>query len=238
MGDEVREGDRAVAPAHRPDERTRLEAEVLFVVRWDGSPAQVTLGDSSGVAAFDAAAMAAVSGERPYPVPPIDVYGDDGVAHVRWVFRRDRQLCSQGSIRRMEAPLAEALPRLFLQGRVKEAMLRVVRESRAGHAEAVSEFARAYLAQPFTDPIADAHAAAALATSGDLRVAARLQRALARPDTMSIAAPAAAAAKMDLCAARAAGPRGTERRTPLCPRAARCEPRVCSSRRTRPAYGS
>ena len=188
-------------PATDPVNAPNLEAEVLFVVRWDGSPAQVTLGDSSGVPEFDAAAMAAVSGDRPYPVPPIDLYGDDGVVHVRWLFRRDQHLCSLAEIRRMEAPLAEALPRLFVQGRVKEAMLRVVRESRAGHADAVSAFARAYLSRRFSDPILDAHAAAALATTGDPRVTARLQSALARPDTMPIAAPAAAAAKMDLCAA-------------------------------------
>jgi TonB family protein len=190
-------------PNDRLNDRT-LEAEVLFTVRWDGSPAQITVSSSSGVEEFDAAAMAAVKGDRPFPVPPIDVYGDDGVAHFRWIFARDRRLCSGGEVRRFEAPLKDALPRLFVQGRMKEALLRVARYTRGGDPDAMTEFARAYLARPFADAATDARAAAGLARADDARAIDRLRAALARPDTMPIAAPALAARKIDLCAVVAA----------------------------------
>ncbi|HVZ85955.1 MAG TPA: TonB C-terminal domain-containing protein [Polyangia bacterium] len=188
-------------PATDPLNNPKLETEILFTVRWDGSPAEVTVTEKSGVPLFDQAAVAAVKGHQSFPVPPIDVYGDDGVAHFRWVFSRDpARLCSDGEVRRVEAPLAEALPRLFVQGRVKEALLRVARYTRAGDANAMSTFARAYLAQPFPEPVIDARAAAALAYTGDARQESRLRPALNRPETVSIAAPALAALKVDLCA--------------------------------------
>jgi TonB family protein len=192
-----------VASKRPPNDRLNnptLVAEVLFSVRWDGSPAQVTVSSSSGVAEFDEAAVAAVKSDSRYPVPPIDVYGDDGVAHFQWTFARDHRLCSGGQIRRSEAPLREALPRLFVQGRMKEALLRVARYTRGGDPDAMSEFARAYLARPFPDPMTDARAAAGLARADDARAADRLRAALARPETMPIAAPALAALKIDLCA--------------------------------------
>ncbi len=175
------------------------DAEVLFVVRWDGSPAEITVSESSGVAAFDQAAVEAIRGTRRYPVPPVDVYGDDGVAHFRWIFSRDARLCSGGEVRRVEAPLAEALPRLFYQGRIKEALLRVARYARAGDLTAMSTFARAWLQRPFPDAAIDARAAAALARAGDTRQVERLKRALDRADTVELAASALAAAKVDLC---------------------------------------
>src|SRR5205814_9379151 len=115
-----------------------LEAEVLFTIRWDGSPAEVTLSKSSGVPAFDRAAVAAVRGERPYPVPPLQVFGDDGVAHFLSRFARDQRLCSGGAVRRREDRLEDALPRLFVQGRTKEALLRVIRYMHDGDPTAMS----------------------------------------------------------------------------------------------------
>jgi TonB family protein len=187
-------------PPTDPLNNPKLETEILFTVRWDGSPAEITVTESSGVPAFDQAAVAAVKGDQSFAVPPIDVYGDDGVAHFRWIFSRDpSRLCSGGEVRRVEAPLADALPRLFLQGRVKEALLRVARYTRAGDTNAMSTFARAWLARPFPDPVVDARAAAALASTGDIRQEGRLRRALNRPETVGIAAPALAALKVDLC---------------------------------------
>ena len=190
----------AKRPPTDPLNKMSLETEILFTVRWDGSPAEVTVAQGSGVAAFDQAAIAAVKGDRPFPVPPIDVYGDDGVAHFRWILARDARLCSGGEVRRVEAPLAEALPRLFYQGRIKEALLRVARYTRNGDGGAMSTFARAWLVRPQPDPALDARAAAALAHAGDARQADRLRPALNRPDTLPIAAPALAALKVDLCA--------------------------------------
>ncbi|MES1208123.1 MAG: TonB family protein, partial [Pseudomonadota bacterium] len=189
----------ATRPPTDPLKRAN-DAEILFVVRWDGTPADITVTESSGVPAFDQAAVAAVRGTHPYPVPPVDLYADDGVAHFRWIFSRDARLCSGGQVRRLEAPLADALPRLFYQGRIKEALMRVSRYTRDGDTSALSTFARAWLQRRFSDPALDARAAAALANAGDARQADRLKPALDRPDSVDVAAPALAAAKVDLCA--------------------------------------
>ena len=123
----------AKQPATDPLNRPGLRAEVHFGVRWDGSVSDVVVNQKSGVDAFDKAALAAVRVDRRrYPPPPAELFGDDGVAHFRWVFARNHDLCGDGSVRRVEAPLAEALPRLFVQGRIKEAMLRAARDSRGG----------------------------------------------------------------------------------------------------------
>jgi hypothetical protein len=200
-------------PASDPINNPRLQAEVLFTVRWDGSPAEVTVSEGSGSAEFDQAAASSVKGGLPFPVPPIDVYGDDGVAHFRWIFARDYRLCSGGEVRRVEAPLSDALPRLFVQGRMKEALLRVARYTRGGDTGAMSTFARAWLARPFPDSGLDVRAAAALARAGDARQIDRLRPAMAKVETAVVAAPALAALKVDLCALvkprlRAADPEG------------------------------
>jgi TonB family protein len=186
-------------PAKDPLNNLKLQAEVLFTVRWDGSPAEVTLSESSGNQEFDQAAIAAVKGDRPFAVPPIDVYGDDGVAHFRWILARDLRLCSGGEVRRVEAPLADALPRLFVQGRTKEALLRVARYTRDGDTTAMSTFARAWLTRPFPDAGLDARAAAALARAGDARQIDRVRPALGRAETATMAAQALTALKVDLC---------------------------------------
>jgi TonB family protein len=187
-------------PAADPINNPKLTAEVLFTVRWDGSPAEVTLSKSSGQKTFDQAAVAAVRGDGPFPVPPLALFGDDGVAHFRWVFARDRRSCSEGELRRREDPLEEALPRLFIQGRIKEALLRVTRYMDAGDVTAMAVFARTWLQRPLTDRAADAAAAAALARFGDRRQIDRLRPALARPDTVAVAAQGLAALKVDVCA--------------------------------------
>lgn len=186
-------------PKTDPVNNPHLEAEVLFTVRWDGSPAEVTLSGTSGNWDFDRAAVAAVRADRPFAVPPIDVYGDDGVAHFRWIFARDYRLCSGGEVRRVEASLQDALPRLFVQGRMKEALLRVARYTRDGDNNAMSTFARAWLARRFPDAALDARAAAALAKAGDVHQVERLRPALGRAETATFAAPAFSALKIDVC---------------------------------------
>ena len=59
-------------------------------------------------------------------------------------------LCGEGAVRRVEAPLAEALPRLFVQGRIKEALLRAARDSHSGSSDAIGTFAQAWLERPQT----------------------------------------------------------------------------------------
>jgi len=191
----------AKRPAADPLNRPGLHAQLYFGVRWDGSVSDVLVAEKSGVEAFDQAAVAAVRGDAVhYPPPPPELFGDDGVAHFRWVFSRDHNLCGEGAVRRLEAPLAEALPRLFVEGRIKEALLRAARDQRSGSpgsSDAIGVFALAWLERPQADPATDARAAAALLHYGDKRsrakAFARIKPALARKETTAIAAPALAA---------------------------------------------
>jgi HEAT repeat protein len=186
-------------PDTDPLNNPSLSTEILFTIRWDGSPGEITVSRSSGIKSFDAAAVAAVKGDVPYRVPPVSLYGDDGVGHFRWVFARDHRLCGEGEIRRREDPLELALPRLFIAGRYKEALLRVNRYMADGDVNAMSVFARAWLARPFTNRAADVAAAAALARVGDRRQIERLKPGLASAETVVTAARGLAALKVDLC---------------------------------------
>jgi TonB family protein len=189
------EGIAAKQPPSDPLNKPGLRAEINFGVRWDGSVSDAVVEGKSGVEAFDKAALTAVRDDNTrYPPPPPELFGDDGVAHFRWVFARNQTLCGDGAVRRVEAPLAEALPRLFVQGRIKEALLRAGRDSHAGSSDAIGTFALAWLERPQTDPTTDARAAAALLRYGDKRARAkaftRIKPALARKDSAAIAIPA------------------------------------------------
>jgi HEAT repeat protein len=208
-------------PAKDPINNPALAAEVYFTIRWDGSPAEVTLGTSSGNKELDRAAVAAVRGEgTKFAVPPVALYGDDGVVHLRWTLARDHRRCSDGELRRVEDPLDVALPRLFIQGRYKEALLRVNRYMERGDTGAMAVFARTWLARPLTNRVADLDAAAALARIGDRRQLERLRPGLASADTVVVAARGLAALKVDLCAEldpalRARGPQADVAMTAL-----------------------
>jgi HEAT repeat protein len=185
----------AKRPKTDPLNNAALRAEVNFGIRWDGTVTDAIVTEKSGLPAFDQAAVAAVRGDNAkYPVPPVELFGDDGVAHFTWQFARDKNLCGVGAVRRIEAPLAEALPRLFVQSRFKEALLRAARDTRAGSPNAMSTFAVAWLQRPQADPISEARAAAALYRHGDKQARARalerLKPALARKETAAIAAAA------------------------------------------------
>jgi len=189
------DGIAAKQPPHDPLNKPGLRAQVYFGIRWDGSVSDAVIADKSGVPAFDQAVIAAVRGETSkYSPPPPELFGDDGVAHFRWVFSRDHNLCGEGAVRRLEAPLAEALPSLFVQGRLREALLRAARDARAGTSDGIGIFAQAWLERPQPDPATDARAAAALLRYGDKRgrakAFARIKPALARKETAPIAGPA------------------------------------------------
>jgi hypothetical protein len=189
------EGVAAKLPATDPMNKPGLRTEILFGIRWDGSVSDLVVNQKSGVEAFDQAAVAAIRDEiGRYSPPPPELFGDDGVAHFRWVFARDHNLCGDGELRRIEAPLAEALPRLFVQGRIKEALLRAARDARGGSGDPIGVFAQAWLERRQTDPATDARAAAALLRYGDKRTRgkafARIKPALGRKETAAIALPA------------------------------------------------
>jgi len=189
------EGIAAKKPPNDPLNNPGLRTEIFFGVRWDGSVADVLVNQKSGVEAFDKAALNALRDEHTrYSPPPAELFGDDGIAHFRWVFARNQNLCGEGSVRRIEEPLVQALPQLFVQGRIKEALLRAARDSRTGSPDAFTQFALAWLERPQADPVIDARAAAALLRYGDKKMRTkafnRIKPALARKDTAVIAGPA------------------------------------------------
>ena len=180
------------------------ESVVLFSVRWDGTVAGISLITSSGSPPVDQMAVAAVRAAAPFGVLPLDIYSDDGLAHFRWSLASDHRLCSGGQLRRKDDSLEEALPRLFFQGRVKEALLRVGRQmATAGDTDVMGVFARAWLARPNADPVADVIAAAALARRGAGpqrgNQIARLQPGLLNPETVATAAIALRDVDVDVC---------------------------------------
>ncbi len=189
-------------PPTSPFNNPTLQAVVQFSVRWDGTPTDVTLVGKSGVAAFDQAAREAILKIDSFPPPPVAVLSDDRLAHFRWVFARDDRGCTGGEVRRIEEPLAEALPHLLIQGRVEEALWRLARHAESGEATAqdpLQLFARAWLARPQGDPINDGRAAAALARAGDAKQVPRLRVALGHRDTVAVAASALRELNVEIC---------------------------------------
>jgi TonB family protein len=177
-------------------------AAVLFSVRWDGSTTDVALVSSSGVTPFDQAAVDAIRRIDDFPVPPVAVLSDDGLAHFRWVLARDQRLCSGGELQRFEEPLAEALPHLLIQGRVEEALWRLDRHAVSGEVESQDPlvlFARSWLRRSQPDPVTDGRAAAVLARDGDQDQVARLRVALTRRETVEAAASALRALNVEIC---------------------------------------
>ena len=180
----------AKQPATDPMNRPGLRTEIHFGLRWDGSLSDAVVNQKSGVEAFDQAALAAVrtdaagTASARYPPPPADLFGDDGVAHFQWVFTRNRNLCGEGSVRRVEAPLAQALPRLFVEGRIKEALLRAARDARAGSGDCDRDL-RAGLARAPAGGSGDGRprggGAAPLRRQADAREVAGQDQARARP---------------------------------------------------------
>src|SRR5260370_9505336 len=61
----------------------RLRTVVLFALRWDGTVAEANIGAASGLAAFDRAAVEAIRTADHFPLPPVDVFSDDGILHFR-----------------------------------------------------------------------------------------------------------------------------------------------------------
>jgi HEAT repeat protein len=197
-------------PASNPINDRSRQAVVIFSVRWDGSPADVTVVGESGLAIFDRAARDAILRVDHFPVPPAALFSDDYLVHFRWVLSRDDRLCSGGELRRFEEPLGAALTHLLIQGRVEEALWRLSRRmaetpspgeldpSLAG-ADPLALFARAWLGLAQPDPVTDGRAAAALARTGDQAQIPRLRQALGRRDTVDAAALALRALNVEIC---------------------------------------
>jgi TonB family protein len=190
------------------------QAVVMFSIRWDGTPTDVSVVRESGLAAFDQAARDAILRVDHFPIPSVALFSDDHVVHLRWTFSRGDALCSGGGLQRFEEPLADALTHLLIQGRVEEALWRLARRAAAQQAvmpgaasnsgdsageDPLMLFARAWLSRPQPDPVTDGRAAAALANAGDGAQIPRLRLALGRKDTVDAAALALRALRVEIC---------------------------------------
>ncbi len=71
-----------------------LYTELEIVVQKDGTLASVPqIARSSGLVEFDAAAIQAVRGAAPFPLPPESIKSGNGKIYVHWEFHRGPQLC-------------------------------------------------------------------------------------------------------------------------------------------------
>ncbi|MGE3673398.1 MAG: TonB family protein [Polyangiaceae bacterium] len=73
-------------PMNRPDLRTNLE---IIVSRTDGRLVDMGVTRSSGVTAFDVAALEAVKRASPFGAPPSSIVSPDGNVYLHWEFYRD-----------------------------------------------------------------------------------------------------------------------------------------------------
>ena len=73
-------------PMNRPDLRTNLE---IIVSRTDGRLVDMGVTRSSGVTAFDVAALESVKRASPFGAPPSSIVSPDGNVYLHWEFYRD-----------------------------------------------------------------------------------------------------------------------------------------------------
>jgi TonB family protein len=168
------------------------EVTVRVAVRWDGTIEAADVEKRSDSADFDAAALNAVLVSAPFP-PPVEVLGDDGLAHLRWRLARDFRLCAQGEVVRVEFPIQMALPNLTARGMLEEAVRRMRDElGRQGWSggDFLTPFARQWLTRPNLSTDLDTRAAAALALGGDRKQSAVLEKSLNLTQVSPIAAVA------------------------------------------------
>jgi TonB family protein len=71
----------------------RLWTQLTLVLNGDGSLDRVEIRRRSGVVAFDAAAVDAVTQAAPFPPPPPVIRSADGKVHLDWQFHRDPRGC-------------------------------------------------------------------------------------------------------------------------------------------------
>jgi TonB family protein len=196
-------------PGQHPLNASSRQVTVAVTIRWDGTVADRSIKEASGVPEFDKAAMDIVRKSAPFPLPPADVVSDDSYAHLEWTFARDHRACAAGArVVRVDDPLEISLPRLLMSNRVGEALRRVGQSTTAangggtpgeGPSAGLDRFARLYLGRTVPDPVLDVAASLALAEAGDQSQAPRLRAALASRSTAPMAAAGLRKLGIDVC---------------------------------------
>src|SRR6185295_9585071 len=82
---------------------------------------------TSGNGDFDTAAADVLADASPLPAPPSEVVSDDGLAHLRWQFARDRRQAGAATARvvTVELPLVTVINDLIGRGELARAARRI-----------------------------------------------------------------------------------------------------------------
>ena len=176
-------------PASHPINRTDLQVVVAATLMPDGTVLEAMIEKSSGVREFDAAALELFS-DATFPQASDGALSDDGRAHLRWVFARDRRQCSEVTVVNREGPLEEALPRLLDLRQDKEALRRVRAVAGTSQEAAIGLLARAWLARALEQTVQSLPAAIGLAGADDTRGVEVLREALNRGERVAEATAA------------------------------------------------
>jgi TonB family protein len=87
-------------PADHPLNNRRLVTRLDIVLAADGRVTRMGVVRSSGVLAFDIAALDSVDRAQPFNPPPSDIVSTDGSVHLHWEFRRAAEYaCSTLGVR-------------------------------------------------------------------------------------------------------------------------------------------
>jgi TonB family protein len=178
---------------NNPSLRVVLE---LSVAR-SGALAALKVKESSGLTAFDAAAMEVAKDTFPLMAPPDEGLSDDDHAHFTWAFARDDRRCDEVKLVRVESPIAEAIPRLLAAKRENEALRRV--RAAAAPEAAMSVFARTWLKRALTEPSLAPAAAAALVAAGENADRSLVSKAVQEGTVTDTVAVAIARGKVPVC---------------------------------------
>jgi TonB family protein len=133
-----------------------LALTVHIATQPTGQLASVYVQSSSGLAAFDRAALDVIRDSAPWAQPPEGALSDDGLAHVDWPLFRDpaRQQTARPELVWVRWPLSRIMPALLEQHRWQAALDRLAAPSNASQAQL----------RQFVDAIAQAMAPAPATT--------------------------------------------------------------------------
>jgi TonB family protein len=116
-------------PATHPLNEDALLALIEISMDTEGQVLEVAMVTSSGNPEFDQVAEEVAGDLRGLPKPPGEWISDDDRVHVTWGFARDRRQAgaASASLRRVELPLASALPKLLEAGAIATASRRILK---------------------------------------------------------------------------------------------------------------
>lgn len=107
---------------------TSLAVTVALTVDRNGKLVEAAFVQSSGSGDFDDVAMEIARDAAPYPAPPKTLISDDDLAHITWLFARDRRQAgvATATIEHIEWPVDKAVPKYLAADDITTAAERLV----------------------------------------------------------------------------------------------------------------